>query len=70
MTYHDYLELTEFWAQKDFPLAGCTEDGENVMIEYYDGSEPYFKVTTFQHNGWARINIYYEDGSTEEMYER
>lgn len=70
MDYYDYLNLTKKFKCENFPVAGINEDGENVMIEHYDENEPYFKVTTFQHNSWARINYYYEDGSTEEIYEK
>lgn len=68
MTYCDCLDLI-----KDFeicPIAGKNEDGENVMIEHYDAGEPYFKITTFQKNGWARINYLYKGGSVEEIYEK
>lgn len=68
MTYYDYLDLT-----KDiygFPVAGTNEYGENVMIEHYDGDEPYFKVTTFQSNEWIRINYFYKGGNVDEIYER
>ena len=40
------------------------------MIERYDGDEPYFKVTTFQDNGWIRINYFYKGGNVDEIYER
>lgn len=70
MGYYDYLDLTKEFNLEDFPIAGKNENGENVMIEHYDGDDPYFKVTTFQNNNWVRINYYYEDGSTEEIYER
>lgn len=68
MTYYDYLDLTKEFSS--FPIAGKNENGENVMIEHYDGDEPYFKVTTFQNNGWTRINCYHKDGSIEEIYEK
>ena len=55
----------------EFPLFGENEDGEDETIEIGADKEmgPFFRVTTFQHNGWTRINIYYEDGTTEEIFE-
>jgi hypothetical protein len=68
MSYDECLELTRDF--ESFPVAGVNENGENVMVEHYGGDDPYFKVTTFQNNGWARINNYYKDGSMEEIYEK
>lgn len=54
-----------------FPLYGENEDAENQIIEVGANEElgQFFRITTFQHNGWTRINIYYEDGTTEELFE-
>lgn len=30
----------------------------------------FYKLQTRQENGWVRINIYWEDGTVEEMYEK
>ena len=68
MTYYEYLNLTKEY--EEFPVVGTNEYGENVMIERYDGSEPCFKVTTFQSNDWVRINFVYQDGTVDEFYER
>lgn len=68
MTYYDYLDLTK--ECENFPVVGTNEYGENVMIERYDGDEPYFKVTTFQSNEWIRINYFYKSGNVDEIYER
>lgn len=56
----------------EFPLFGENEDGEGQTIEVGADAEmgQFFRVTTFQHNGWTRINIYYEDGTTEEIYKK
>ena len=70
MGYYDYLDLIKEFNCEDFPVAGVNEDGEHAIIEHYNGDDPYFKITTLQHNGWTRINYYYEDGSREELYER
>lgn len=68
MTYHDYLDIVNKFSGSI--VAGTNENGERVIIEHYDEDEPYFKVTTFQNNDWIRINYFYKDGSTEEIYER
>lgn len=68
MTYYDYFNaLSEV---KNFPVVGANEWGEHVMIEYCDGEDPYFKVTTFQNNDWVRIIYVYKSGNFEEIYER
>jgi hypothetical protein len=48
------------------------ENGENMIIEGGKDTElgMFFRVTVFQHNGWNRINIYYEDGTLEEEYSK
>ncbi len=47
---------------------GCNENGELVIIEYYLHGE--IDVITHQHNGWVRVDAYYEDGTTETEYKR
>ena len=56
MTYKELLELTK---DKQLPCDATNADGER-----------YFRLTTAQHNNWCRINIIYENGSTEEWYEK
>lgn len=65
-----YKELTTMCQGKTFPLCAKNEDGENVVIAHGCNETNYFKLTTAQHNGWTRQNIIFEDGSTEEFYER
>ena len=74
-----YAELKDLCAGKSFPVAGKNEDGENVIIAHgcqhliYEDiklDRPYFELTTAQHNGWTRHNFVFEDGITEEFYER
>lgn len=68
MTYKKLKELTN---GKQLPVAGVNEDGENVIIQHRTARERnYFRLTTAQHNGWTRVNIIYEDGSTEELYQK
>ena len=68
MTYKDYLNSLR--ETKNFPVVGTNEFGENVMIEHYNGDDPYFKITTFQNNNWTRIVYVYQSGNFEEHYEK
>lgn len=43
------------------------EHNDNVMIE---AKQDVLIITTFQSNGWARINEYYKDGTTTESYSK
>lgn len=66
-----FEEIREFIRGKHLPLNGTNENGENIIIQIGANShDVYFKVTTVQHNGWCRVNYYYEDGRMEEMYEK
>ena len=69
MTYADLEKLT---AGKETPLSGTNELDENVVI-YRGYSEDaqmhYYDVHTYQHNGWTRINVFWEDGTTEELFD-
>lgn len=49
-------------------LSGKNTDGENVILQRL--SRDCILLITCQDNGWLRKNYYYEDGSTEETYER
>ena len=45
--------------EKTILTEGRTEDGQH-----------FFRLKTLQHNGWIAVNTYYENGSTEETFER
>ena len=46
------------------------KDEITIMSEGEDESGRHFyKVKTLQDNGWIRVNIFYDDGSTDEMFE-
>ena len=69
MTYKDLKKLTK---NVSLPCAGTNADGESVIVAA--GCDPvtgnFFQTTTAQENGWCRINRFYENGSTEEIYEK
>ena len=67
MTYEDAKEFVD----------GCravfyqNQDGE--FTEVHPGRNKdgeYVRFVTFQNNGWMRTNVYYQDGSSDEMYRR
>lgn len=71
MTYEELKELCKDFGDKDFPLSGKNEYGQNVRVtKGYCEGETYYSTTTTQDNGWFRTNVYWEDGTTEELYEK
>lgn len=66
-----FEEIKEMTKRMEFPLMGTNEDGETVIVEHgsLDGVE-FFKTTTAQKNNWCRINYYYANGYSEELYTR
>ena len=48
-------------------LVGKDEDGEIVILSIDEQSAD---VTTLQANGWHRTNVYWKDGTQEEMYSK
>lgn len=49
-----------------FPFFGDNEQLEEVMISV---AKERIDVTTYQHNGWVRRDVYWRDGTREELYE-
>lgn len=47
-------------------LCGKNSDDENVIVSINDEKAT---ITTCQKNGWLRINVYWKDGTYEELYE-
>ena len=45
---------------------GSNENGEDVAISIFKDR---IVVVTYQSNGWIRKNIYYPDGSREELFD-
>ena len=62
----DYKELFEMYGLRELS-SGTNEDGENVIVHI---NEEYAQIETLQKNGWCRVNIYWKDGTTEELYKR
>lgn len=67
-----YKEIAKGIEGRNIPLAGVNENGERIVVGagITDDGEHYYSITTYQKNGWARTNNYYEDGTVEELYSR
>ncbi len=48
-------------------LVGNNEDNQVIIVTIDEESA---SIRTLQENGWIRENIYYRDGSEEELYTR
>ena len=58
--------LMDQYGEHDGLHVGKNENDETVHITIYSDM---IAVTTFQHNSWTRKNIYYRDGTREELFE-
>lgn len=71
MVYEEIENMVDKYDLSDFPLCGTNEDGENIIIYIRkDENGKYFEVHTFQKNNWIRVNRYYNDGNTEEWFDK
>lgn len=70
---HIAIAVSEFLREHKttLPISGTNDSGETVIISAgsSDGEE-FYRLDTYQHNGWIRVNNYYEDGTVDETYER
>lgn len=67
----DYKTLKKTIAGKSCPLTAENENGEFVLVEEGKRSgEHFYRTQTLQKNGWTRTNVYWEDGTVEELYEK
>ena len=64
---NEMIQLMDRNKEFDEDLFGTNENGEYVQIGVYKN---FLTIRTLQSNGWERTNIYYRDGSSEELYER
>ena len=62
-----YDELKTKYGLINESMVGKNELGENVIVSIDDNCAC---VRTLQNNGWARINLYYKDGTCEELYQK
>lgn len=59
-------ELMEEYGDSKTEKFGSNELGENIGISIFKDK---IVVVTYQSNGWIRKNIYYQDGSREELFD-
>lgn len=50
----------------EVPFFGDNENLEEVMVSV---AKDRIDVVTYQHNGWTRRNVYWRDGTREELFE-
>ena len=62
-----YEEMVDKYGLIEEYRMGKDEDGDPVMVSIDDTCA---SIRTFQKNGWVRINVYYKDGTVEELFER
>lgn len=63
---HDSLRrIMDEHGGSDIPFAGDNENMEEVMISV---AKDRIDVVTFQSNGWTRRNVYWRDGTREELF--
>ena len=57
--------LMREFGDSETAFSGVNENGEDILISIATGS---IVVSTYQHNGWVRVNYYnadgYDDGET------
>ena len=63
----DMIALMDTYGDSDTMFPGVNEDGETVWISIFPDK---IVTSTLQRNNWTRKNIYYRDGSSEELYEK
>lgn len=70
MTFKDLDEIVK---ENGFstPVVYKNDEMENVILESgCDESGKFYKTVTAQHNGWTRVNVYYEEGTITEIYKK
>lgn len=59
-------ELMDEYGDSDFLIDAINENSEEVEISIF---KERINTVTFQHNGWIRKNVYWRDGTREELFE-
>lgn len=73
MNISSYKDIKNFTNECKLPFDGVNDNDESILISSgidNESNEKYYKVKTKQNNGWIRTNIYWEDGTIEELYEK
>jgi len=64
--YKAMLKLMDEKGDSDTMFLGANENMEDTTISIFHDKIVY---VTFQSNGWVRKNIYWRDGTTEEIFD-
>lgn len=59
-------KLMDEYGDSDTMFSGTNENGEDVRFSIFHEK---IVVVTNQHNGWVRKNIYWRDGTREELFD-
>lgn len=59
------IELMDKYNTTNGMLPGINELGERIMVSIFKDN---IVVITYQKNGWVRENVYWRDGTCEEMF--
>lgn len=59
-------ELMDKYGETKFPFFGNNQNDEDVEIHICPDT---ITLITYQSNHWIRKNVYYRDGSSEELYQ-
>ena len=62
----DMIALMDAYGDSKTMFPGVNENGEDIWISIF---KDMIVVMTSQKNGWQRKNIYYRDGTREELFE-
>lgn len=63
----DIIRTCKEYGDSDMPFCGNNDDGESVVISVFTDK---IVVETLQSNGWTRQNVYWTDGTVEELYKK
>ena len=67
----NYKQIEKVVKDRELPLIGETGDGDPMIISKgMNGGKCYYKLEVPQDNGWVRHLYYYEDGTSEELFEQ
>lgn len=59
------IDVMDKYGDNDTMYFGKNENKEDVSISVFNDR---ISVTTFQSNGWIRENVYWRDGTSEELF--
>ena len=63
--FNEMVKLMDKYGKADDTYWGRNENDELTWISIYENR---IVTLTYQQNGWARENIYHDDGTSEELF--